>query len=219
MRPLSKINIHATSLASHPATRNLETLIFKAYPSPQICLSWEVIMRNALLLLLLLSTGVTLSAQQSLVGHPSSIFVQTSGTGCPVNFDAQLNSQPQRHFIQEQKTFSDSPLLDLTFGHRKWVKIIGASITVHGVSGSNSAQYFLVSRETSQDKTQTFKVDRPSKSVGLARVQVLVTKMTFVRWAEITELRYADGSIWHPSALAQCHARPSGFHLVSQPAQ
>ncbi len=176
-------------------------------------------MRNALLLLLLLSTGVSLSAQQSHFGPPTSIFVRTSGTECPVNFDAQLNSQPQRHFIQEQKKFSDSPLLDLTFGYPKTAKIIGASITVHGVSASNSARYRTVSEPAGPQKTQTFRLDRAPESTGLAHAQVRVTEMMFVRWAEITELRYADGTAWHPTSLAQCRALPSGFRLISQPAQ
>lgn len=175
-------------------------------------------MRNALLLLILLSTGVGLSAQQNPI-NTTALPVLPIATGCPVNFEAQLNSQPRHHFIQEQQKFDDSQLLRLTFSHHNTAKILGASITVHGVSGSNSAQYLLVSRQTSQNKTQTFKLDRASESTGLTHVEVLVTKMMFVRWAEVTELRFADGSIWHPSALAQCRAMPSGFQLLSQSAQ
>ena len=46
-----------------------------------------------------------------------------------------------------------------------------------------------------------------------------VEDASLVRWAELTEVRFADRTAWHPAPQARCRAVPSLFHPASAVAQ
>lgn len=166
-------------------------------------------MRNALLLLTLLSTGIGLSAQPS----PSTKVIRSGvNLNCPVNFDAQLNSRFVERTITAGQRHADSPSLDLSFGQLNAPPIVSATVTVHG--SSPSPQYLPVADLSANNRTQTFKLEPAAGSAGLTQTEVSVNQMALIGWAEITQLNYADGTTWHSSPTTLCRARPSAFHLV-----
>jgi hypothetical protein len=171
-------------------------------------------MRNAFLLLIL-STGTILSAQQH--SAPTVYNLPLASSDCPVNFGAELNSRLIARTVEDAQKHGDSPRLKLTFGHKDAPKILGATVTIHGLSSSR--RYLPVSERSAANRTQTFKLDQAAGSPGLAHTEVWVTQMALVRWAEVTELNYADGTTWHPSRFTQCRAVPSLFHPVNLTAQ
>jgi hypothetical protein len=164
-------------------------------------------MRNTFLLLLLLSTGIGLSAQQTLPRAQVTVRPLASST-CPVNFAAQLNSRFIKRAAGDVRKHDDVPLLKLTFGQLNTPEILSATVTIHGLSPSS--RYMLVNEPSGANRTQTFQLDQ----AGLGNTEVSVTQMRFVRWAEVTALNYADGTTWHSSRYEQCRAVPSNFHLV-----
>jgi hypothetical protein len=177
-------------------------------------------MRKRFLLPVLLSASIALPAQQNSATTPKVIILPTPAVGCPVKFGASIDTRAIVRSIGDRGgdrgKDPNAPLLDLTFGPGKTAKIVGASVTVHGLSPQSL--YLPVGQRPSEDRTQTFEFNSQPQA-ALAGTEVLVTKMSFVRWAELTQLRYADGSTWQPSAYARCKAVPSGFRLVSFLAQ
>ena len=168
-------------------------------------------MRRTDLLLLLLTASLSLSAQQTRFATKAARYPLVSG-GCPVNFGAELEGRAVMRSAEDAKHAIDSPLLKLTFTHLKTPMIKAATVTVHGLSATG--RYLQVAEQPSEDRTQTFDLAGPSDASDLVSTEVSVNKMALVRWVEVTELTYADGSSWHSSDLAQCHAVPSRFHLV-----
>ena len=174
-------------------------------------------MRNTFLLLILLSMGIALSAQQDTPSAPATFTKPLTENGCPVDFGAQVNSRPIARTIEDVRKHGNSPLLELTFGHRNTPKILGVTVTIHGLSSSR--RFLPVSERSGEQRVQTFRLGPAHGSADLAHTEVWVTKMLFVRWAEVIELNYADGTTWHESPSAQCRAVPDLFHLVDLTAQ
>jgi hypothetical protein len=160
-------------------------------------------MRNAFLLLTLLSVGASISAQQ---------IIPSGSEGCPIGFSAQLNGRAIARTVEDQKKNGDGPLLELTFGRLDALKMLSASITVHGLSSSN--RYLPVDKRSDADTTQTFELRPLNGAADLTNAEVWLNKILFVSWVELTEMKYSDGSAWHPSSGVQCRAVPSKFLLV-----
>jgi hypothetical protein len=163
-------------------------------------------MRNAFLLLAVLSAGVYVSAQQAISANPAE------SVGCPIGFGAQVNGRVIARTAEDQKKIGDAPLLELTFGQRDTPKIVSASVTVHGLSSSR--RFLLVDQGSDENATETFELGPGHGATELTHTAVWVRKMLFVNWAEVTELRYADGSTWNASSDSQCRVVPSKLRLI-----
>ncbi len=167
-------------------------------------------MRNLLVLKIfcvtVLSAGVSLPAQQTIPDQPAMDF------GCPIGFRAEVNGRAIARSIEDQKKNGDTPLLDLTFTVRDTPRILSASVTVHGFTSYK--RFLPVDGRSDESTAQTFELGRGRGTAGLTSAEVRATKMLFVNWAEVTELRYADGSAWHPRADAQCRTVPNKLRLV-----
>jgi hypothetical protein len=163
-------------------------------------------MRDAFLLLAVLSAGVYVSAQQAISANPAK------SVGCPIGFGAQVNGRAIARTAEDQKKIGDAPLLELTFGQRDTPKIVSASVTVHGLSSSR--RFLLVDQGSDENATETFELGPGHGATELTHTAVWVRKMLFVNWAEVTELRYADGSTWQRSSDSQCRVVPSKLHLI-----
>ncbi len=122
---------------------------------------------------------------------------------------AQVNARAIARKAEDVKKNGDVPLLELTFGQRGKAKVMGAVVKVHGVMSSN--RYLPVDERSGEDMTQTFDL---GGAAGLTDTSVWVTKLSYVDWAEVTELRYADGSSWHASSKVGCRAVPSKLRLI-----
>ncbi|MGD0446065.1 MAG: hypothetical protein ABSA39_19190 [Edaphobacter sp.] len=160
-------------------------------------------MRNAFLLLTLLSAGVSISAQQT---------IPATSADCPIGFTAHVNGRAIVRTVEDRKKNGDGPLLELTFGRRDALKMLSASITVHG--SDSSSRYLPVNQRSGENATQTFELRSENGATDLTNAEVWLNKVLFVSWVELTEMKYADGSAWHASSGVQCRAVPSKFLLV-----
>lgn len=163
-------------------------------------------MRNAILFLAIFFAGICMSGQQT-----SSTKAATS-EGCPIGFGAQVNGRAIAQTAEDQKKNGSGPLLEITFSVRGTPKILSASVTVHGLFSSN--RYLPADQHSPENAEQTFEVARASGADGLTNAAVWLNKILFVNWAEVTELKYADGSVWHESSDSQCRAVPNRLLLV-----
>jgi hypothetical protein len=164
-------------------------------------------MRNAFLLLTLLSAGTFVPAQQIIPAKPAK------SEGCPIGFNAKVDGRAIARTVEDQKKNGDGPLLELTFGRRDALKIVSAIVTVHGLSSSN--RYLPVDRRSDENATQTFELRPENGAADLTSADVWLSKILSVSWVELTEMKYADGSAWHASPDLQCRAVPSKLLLIN----
>ena len=138
--------------------------------------------------------------------------------GCPVFFGAQVAGRAVARTIDDMRKNPDAPLLRLTFSPER--TIVSAHVVIHGSQGSGLLLPVAgQSGQTKADSTQNFELKRLSGQQTVADAEVRVTQLRLVRWAELTEVRFADGSAWHPTSDAQCRAVSSLFHLANATAQ
>lgn len=160
----------------------------------------------------LLATG--LSAQQ---GTRSAQFrpLPPDASGCPVSFGAQVDSRLVVRTVDDKHRNPDSPLVRLTFGSGR--AVLSASVVIHGTS--RAALLLPVAQQASRELGEPFNVAPRAGSHFVAEQEVRLASISIVQWAEIRELRFADGSTWRPSADDRCKAVPSLFREVNLTAQ
>jgi hypothetical protein len=163
-------------------------------------------MRNALLVLAMLSTSCYVSAQQITPFSPATSEL------CPIGFVARIDGRAIARTVEDEKKNGDGPLLELSFKRRDAQKILSANVIVHGLYSSN--RYLPVNKPSDENRTQAFQLDRNHAASGLTAAEVRVNQMLFVNWVEVTELKYSDGSAWHASSEGQCRAVPSKLLLI-----
>jgi len=97
-------------------------------------------------------------------------------------------------------------------------KVMGAVVKVHGLV--SSGRYLPVEERSRENPgkhmTQTFDL---GGAAGLTDTSVWVTKLSYVDWAEVAELRYDNGSLWQASSEGRCRAVPSKLRLIDATAQ
>ena len=137
---------------------------------------------------------------------------------CPVGFMANVSGRAIAHTVNDAGK-GGGQLLEISFDRLQTADIVSATVAVHGAASGN--RVLPVKNETADadNNVQIFKLDKSPKERGLSQYEVWVTKLSTVAWSEVTELRYADGSIWQASKESQCMARPSLFKLVDATAQ
>lgn len=159
-------------------------------------------MRHVPLLLLL-----TILATLPVAAQPS----RYRPTGCPIGFGVQINGRAVARTIEDVKKNGDGPQLNLTFRPEDARKILGATFVVHGVLSSPG--YLPLDKHPEGNTSQTFELGGPT---GLTDTEMVgLSKVIFVSWTELTEIRFANSTIWHTSPDAQCRAVPSRLMLVS----
>jgi hypothetical protein len=159
-------------------------------------------MRNAFLLLALLSAAVFVPAQQVIPGPAKS-------AGCPIGFSTQVNGRAIARTPDDQKKNGGGPLLELAFGHLDALKVVSATVTVHGLSPSSRYPPGL-----DENATQTFELRPENGATDLTNAEVWLNKILSVSWVELAEMKYSDGSAWHASSDVQCRAVPGKRLLV-----
>ena len=139
-------------------------------------------------------------------------------SGCPVTFGAEVDGRAIAHTVEDAQQNPDAPWLRLTFGPER--AILSASVVIHGFRNSGlllpaGGQF----GSTTAEIIQNFELKRMFGQSTVADTEIRVTRLRLVRWAELTEVRFADSSVWHPAPDAHCRAIPSLFHLLSATAQ
>jgi hypothetical protein len=167
-----------------------------------------------LMAMLLTSSGLMAQA-----GTHSSITMLMAGPvsqSCPVGFSASRTAVP---VMMATKNTEQYPRLglQLDFSHPNALMIAKASITVHGASGKG--HIIPAGDATDTDRTETFNLQSNPGIENLRSSKVWLKKMSAVSWVDLTEIEYADGSVWHASPISKCRATPSNFLPVNAAAQ
>jgi hypothetical protein len=139
-----------------------------------------------------------------LVGPPSS-------AGCPVGFSAERRSTTEVRYAKDGKQLRGQGL-DLKFDSQS-KKIVKANVTVRGVDGT--ARVMPAGSATSDDVAEIFQLGTSVGEDSLRHSSVWTERVATVRWVDLTEVSYADGSVWHASQGVRCRVEPSKFLLVA----
>jgi hypothetical protein len=65
------------------------------------------------------------------------------------------------------------------------------------------------------DVVEIFQLGRGTGAASLIRSDIWMHRMSTVRWVELTEMEYADGSVWREADGSRCRATPDLFLLVA----
>jgi len=131
---------------------------------------------------------------------------------CPVIFGAQANAAPLMMLTADG---SSAPVrtVSLQFGSRDGRNVDSASVTIRGVT--QSGLYLKTGNDSEEKQERTFHIELRAGSNGFTQSDLSVSGITSLRTAEITEIRFTDGTLWHPNGIAGCVAYFNGVYLVN----
>ncbi len=133
---------------------------------------------------------------------------------CPVGFQAEVDPRLVKREVKDGKKVVESTSVRLSFMPTDAKKtMVAASVTAHGIAPSG--QLMLVSGSLEESRTQAFQLKWASGAAGLLEREVTVTDVPFVRWVELNQVTYGDGTVWSAAEGASCRAELSKFHYVS----
>ena len=166
---------------------------------------------SGLLILVMASVGALAQAN----GHigPTVFMGPPVSTGCPVGFSAERQAAGVVRYAKGDQTQTHGQGLELKFDSRNDTrKIVKVNITVHGLDGS--ARVIPASEKSSDDLAELFELTAAGDN-SLRHSNIWTQRMSTIRWVDLTEVAYADGSVWLASASGRCRIEPSGFLLVA----
>ena len=132
---------------------------------------------------------------------------------CPVGFRAEVDPRLTMRAVKKGKTDVDPTLLRLEFQPVEAKKtIVAASVTAHGVAPHG--ELMRVGQTTDENRTQGFELTRAEGQMALSGTEIEVTAVPFVRWVELNQITYKDGSVWHAAEGKPCRAVLSRFHPI-----
>ncbi len=132
---------------------------------------------------------------------------------CPVGFRAEVDPRLTLREVRNGRKDSDSTRVRLSFTPADAKKtIVAASVTAHGFAPTS--QFMLVGQTADDTRTQAFVLTQGRGAAGLVQTEVEVTVVPFVRWVELNQITYADGSVWHAAEGTTCKSVLSRFHPV-----
>jgi hypothetical protein len=132
---------------------------------------------------------------------------------CPVGFRAEVDPRLTLRDVKNGKKDADSTFLRVIFEPTDAkTTIVSASVTAHGVAPHG--QLMLVGQSADENRTQAFELTRGTGTAGLVQKEIEVTAVPFVRWVELNQITYADGSVWHAAEGTTCKSVLSKFHPV-----
>jgi len=140
-----------------------------------------------------------------------------SPAACPIGFTARANGTAVMVQTKDGKSKEPAHSVALQFKSNNTRRVESATVTIHGIRQTNL--FLKTPAATETNISRTFYLHPNAGSDRLAQDQVSVAGITTLRSAEIIEMRYSDGSIWHPSRGSACQAAISDFRLVDTPSK
>ncbi|HEV2646105.1 MAG TPA: hypothetical protein VGU46_07050 [Acidobacteriaceae bacterium] len=140
-------------------------------------------------------------AQVTIDRRPQGALVYTSTN------TSERHAQRLKIAVGDAESFDDASQTTTT-----QKTIVAADVTVHGYSAVTRiipASYGASRNET----TESFHLVA-GNTPGRIDTNVWTAKISLVNRVELTQIEYADGSIWQPSANSTCFASPSPFLLI-----
>ena len=162
-----------------------------------------------------LTTGM--AAQENQAAHEplSAIPPQVIlGDSCPVGFHAEVDPRLLMRAAKDGRGKADATVVRLDFEARgTHKKISAARVTAYGVAPAGLLM--PVGQAPGAKRTQAFEITPGKADAGLVSTEINVTAVPFVRWVQLNQLTYSDGSVWHATPGLACKSALTGFHLVS----
>jgi hypothetical protein len=174
---------------------------------------------------LILLTGVTSLAQAPSAvrseSRASSVVLREIpvGTGCPIGFRADRQSTAQILTAGSAKQNEPALGLHLTLDRQTTPAIESVEFTVYGLSPRSRilpADLLTSDADTTDIISKSFELQKGSNNETLSNADVWMSKAGALRWVDLNEIRYTNGTTWHPSASTKCRAIPSNFVLVGR---
>jgi hypothetical protein len=109
--------------------------------------------------------------------------------------------------------------LHLTLNHLTEPAIESIEITVYGVSPKGQVlptNQWTADTDTRDVISKSFQLQRSAGSETLNNADIWMHQVGALRWVDLNEVRYTDGTSWRPSGSAKCRAVPSNLVLVGQ---
>jgi len=133
--------------------------------------------------------------------------------GCPVGFSAQRQSAMELRYAADGQPMKHGQGVKVTLVSSSEKKIVKASLVVHGVS--NKRRVLPLSGDGREDLAEIFELALGSDH--RLRSEVWTDKVSIVQWVDLTEVQYADGTVWQATHSMRCRVAPSNFQLVTAP--
>jgi hypothetical protein len=142
-----------------------------------------------------------------------------TGTECPIGFRA--NRQATTQILTAGDTQKATPALGLhlTLDHQTAPAIESIEITVYGVSPRVRAlptNQWAADNDTQNTISKSFQLQRSVGAETLNYADIWMHEVGALRWVDLNEVHYTDGTSWRPSGSAKCRAVPSNLILVGQ---
>ena len=178
-----------------------------------------------LFIALQLLPATVLFAQSAAVPHAdsnaSSVVLKSVpiGTECPIGFRANRQATPQVLTAGDTQKNTPALGLHLTLDHQTAPAIESIEITVYGVSPKMQAlptNQWAADTDTRNVISKSFQLQRSAGAETLNNADVWMHEVGALRWVDLNEVRYTDGTNWRPSGSAKCRAVPSNLVLVGQ---
>jgi len=172
---------------------------------------------------LILLVATTMLAQSPAVvrteSTASSVVLRniSTETGCPINFRADRQSTTQMLTAGSAQQNEPGLGLHLTLDRQTAPAIESVEVTVYGLTPKSRilpTDLFASDANANDTISKSFELQKSANNETLANADVWMSKVGALRWVDLNEIRYADGTIWHPSASMKCRAVPSNFVLV-----
>jgi hypothetical protein len=174
--------------------------------------------------LFLLAATASLAQSATLSGSKPDAFAVilrsiSAGTDCPIGFRA--NRQSTAQILSANSANKNSPALGLhlILDHPAAPAIESIEVTVYGVSprGRTVPTDFQSADENTRDSvSKSFLLERSANDKTLSNADVWMHQVGALRWVDLNEVRYTDGTTWRPSGSEKCRAVPSNVILVGK---
>jgi hypothetical protein len=144
--------------------------------------------------------------------------------GCPVNIFATRQATTQMMYAGTRKLVSPVQGLHLTIDDQGYLEatssgafqlILIDSIDVIVTAVSTDARVIPV-ETSSSDVIRTFHFSRTSSEKGLHDADVWMDKVGAIRWLDVTDVSFTNGTHWHAYANTNCRIVPSNFVLIGR---
>ncbi len=164
-------------------------------------------MRNAFLV----ATCLLLSSP-ALAQVANADLVAVGSQNCPVAASAERGAPGLVVQTRKADTATAQTKLFLHIMSSDNKRLADVTVVLHGsdaqprtelagsASGSNLTEEFHLSGVPDHD---------------LYNASVSPVRVANVRWVSITSIRFADGTVWHPSSNSYCRIQPNGFLRVT----
>ena len=133
---------------------------------------------------------------------------------CPVDFRVERQSGLVAHSASDVKGGPEAESLDLRFDQRRAPGIPSISSVTVVVHGFTRHALTLPVQNQPAETSQTFHLAFGPRDSLRSVFKVQTNDITFTVWAQLTEIRFADGRTWHPSQPSACRVMLSMARLT-----